>query len=94
MLSAKWQTEISMEKRLTLRLNEGEWIVLEGAAKWSGKTVSAWVREAIQEHIKGHVQARMMDRIDERIYQLTKDSGEAKKALAKILAILDQVEFE
>lgn len=85
---------VSMAKSVNIRLDDGAYLVVEGAAKSAGVTVSAWVREAIQEHIKGHVQARMMDRIDERIYRLVKHSEKADKALAKILTILDQVEIE
>jgi len=83
-----------MAKSVNIRLDDGAYLVVEGAAKKSGKTVSAWVREAIQEHIKGHVQARMMDRMDDRIYHIGKDTAEMKKTLAAVKKILDQVEIE
>lgn len=83
-----------MAKSVNIRLDDGAYLVVEGAAKSAGVTVSAWVREAIQEHIKGHVQARMMDRMDERIYHISKDTAEMKKTLAAVKTILDQVEIE
>lgn len=47
-------------------------MVVEANAKKNHQTVSEWIRHAVDEQIKRTVNSRALDRIDERVYDLTK----------------------
>jgi len=65
-----------MEKSLHFRVNEGVHMVIEANAKKNHQTVSDWLRQAVNEHIKHTLNSRALDRIDERVYDLTKSNKE------------------
>jgi len=78
-----------MEKSLHFRVNEGVHMVIEANAKKNHQTVSDWLRQAVNEHIKRTVNDRALDRIDERVYDLTKSN---KELIAINQDILSRVE--
>jgi uncharacterized protein (DUF1778 family) len=82
-----------MAKSITFRLDDGIAMVIEAAAKQRNQSVSMWVRDAVQERIRDHVQRRTLDRMDERIYQLTKDAKDIKATLAKLQEAMENIEF-
>jgi uncharacterized protein (DUF1778 family) len=71
-----------MEKRVTIRLDEGTYLLIEANAKQQDQSVSDWIRAAIQEQVKRTVNSRLLDRIDERVYEVTKHVAEIKRIMA------------
>lgn len=71
-----------MEKRVTIRLDEGTYMLIEANAKKQGKSVSSWLRDAIHEHVRGNIERQIMDRLDERVYEVMKNVTEIKKVMA------------
>ena len=92
-LSDKWQTRFSMEKRTTVRLEEGTYLLIEANAKKQGQTVSDWIRAAIQEQIKRTVNSRILDRIDERVYTQGKELAQIKAMLTRLQETMNNIEF-
>ena len=80
-----------MEKKLSLRLEQGTYLVVEANAEKQGITVSDWIRSAIQEHIKRSVNNRVLDRLDERTYALNKDMIEVKAMLGRLQEAVDDL---
>lgn len=80
-----------MEKKLSLRLEQGTFLVVEANAEKQGITVSDWIRSAIQEHIKRSVNNRVLDRLDERTYALNKDMIEVKAMLGRLQEAVDDL---
>ena len=80
-----------MEKKLSLRLEQGTFMVVEANAEKQGITVSDWIRSAIQEHIKRSVNNRVLDRLDERTYALNKDMIEVKAMLGRLQEAVDDL---
>ncbi len=78
-----------MEKSLHFRVNESVHMVIEANAKKNHQTVSDWLRQAVEEQIKRTVNDRALDRIDERVYDLTKSN---KELIAINQDILSRVE--
>lgn len=81
-----------MEKKLSLRLEQGTFLIVEANAEKQGITVSDWIRSAIQEHIKRSVNNRVLDRLDERTYALNKDMIEVKAMLVRLQEAVDLLE--
>ena len=75
-----------MEKSLHFRVNEGVHMVIEANARKNHQTVSDWLRQAVDEHIKRTVNDRALDRIDERVYDLTKSNQELTAINQEILS--------
>ena len=72
-----------MTKRITVRINDGVYMVLEANARKNHQTVSDWLRHAVDEQIKRTVNDRALDRIDERVYDLTKSNKTIIEKLEK-----------
>jgi predicted DNA-binding protein len=81
-----------MEKKLSLRLDQGTYLVIEANAEKQGLTVSDWIRAAINENIKRSVNNRILDRLDERTYDLHKGMSEVKAMLVKLQESVDEIE--
>lgn len=75
-----------MEKSLHFRVNEGVHMVIEANAKKNHQTVSDWLRYAVEEQIKRTINSRALDRIDERVYDLTKSNQELTAINQEILS--------
>lgn len=82
-----------MEKRVTMRLDEGTFMVIEANAKKNHQTVSDWLRQAVREQIKRTVNDRAMDRIDERVYDLTKSNKTIIEKLEKLQREFERLEI-
>jgi hypothetical protein len=82
-----------MEKRITIRLNEGAFMVVDANAKKNHQTVSEWIRHAVDEQIKRTVNSRALDRIDERVYDLTKSNKTIIDKLEKLQRELERLEI-
>jgi predicted DNA-binding protein len=80
-----------MDRNVNFRLDSGTYMVIEANAKKQGQTVSDWIRAAIQEQVKRTVNVRMLDRIDERVYALTKDTSAIKAMLTKLQEAVDEI---
>ncbi|MBU2717848.1 hypothetical protein HF563_00240 [Acidithiobacillus ferridurans] len=74
-----------MEKKLSLRLDQGLYMVIEANAQKQEQTVSDWIRAAIQDHIKRSVNNRVLDRLDERTYSIQKDMVKHREEVLKML---------
>ena len=74
---------VFMTKRITVRINDGVYMVLEANARKNHQTVSDWLRHAVEEQIKRTVNDRALDRIDERVYDLTKSNKTIIEKLEK-----------
>ncbi|MBU2764750.1 hypothetical protein HAP94_00710 [Acidithiobacillus ferrivorans] len=80
-----------MEKKLSLRLDQGLYMVIEANAQKQEQTVSDWIRAAIQDHIKRSVNNRVLDRLDERTYSIQKDMVKHRE---EVLKMLEQVRVD
>lgn len=78
-----------MDRNVNFRMHEGTFMVIEANAKKNHQTVSDWLRHAVEEQIKRTVNDRALDRIDERVYDLTKSN---KELIAINQDILSRVE--
>ncbi len=81
-----------MEKSIHFRLNEGTYIIIEANAKKNHQTVSDWLRHAVDVQIKRTVNDRALDRIDERVYDLTKSSKELTIINQEILSRVEKLQ--
>lgn len=80
-----------MEKKISLRLDQGLYMVIEANAQKQEQTVSDWIRAAIQDHIKRSVNNRVLDRLDERTYSIQKDMVKHRE---EVLKMLEQVRVD
>jgi predicted HicB family RNase H-like nuclease len=53
-----------MEKKVSIRLDEGVHMLIEANAKKNYQTVSDWIRHAVDEQIKRTINSRALDRIE------------------------------
>ena len=84
--------DAKLEKKLSLRVDQGTYLIIEANAEKQGLTVSDWIRAAINEHIKRSVNNRILDRLDERTHALHKDMSEVKVMLTKLQEAVDDLE--
>lgn len=82
-----------MVKRVTVRIEDGVFMVIEANAKKNHQTVVDWIRNAIDEQIKRAIDSRILDRLDERVYRIDKGVSEIKGILEKVQAAVDQLEL-
>lgn len=82
---------VFMTKRITVRINDGVYMVLEANAKKNHQTVVDWMRAAIDEKIKNAVHDRSIDRIDERVYDLTKSGKELTEGNKQIVSVNQEI---
>jgi hypothetical protein len=80
-----------MEKSLHFRVNEGVHMVIEANAKKNHQTVSDWLRHAVDEQIKRTINSRALDRIDERVYDLTKSSKELTEGNKQLASVNQEI---
>lgn len=81
-----------MVKRITVRMEEGVFMIVEANAKKNHQTVVDWIRAAVDEQIKRTVNDRILDRLDERVHRIDKGVSELKGMLEKVQAAVDQLE--
>ncbi|MBU2834410.1 hypothetical protein HF673_01090 [Acidithiobacillus thiooxidans] len=81
-----------MTKRITVRIDDGVYMVLEANANKNHQTVVDWIRSAIEEKIKSAVHDRAIDRIDERVYRMDKTVSEIQKEMRKVYEALNKLE--
>ena len=77
-----------MVKQITVRLDDGVFMVVEANAKKSHQTVADWIRAAVDEQIKRTVNDRILDRLDERTYSIQKDLVKHKDEVLKLLEVV------
>ena len=80
-----------MTRSVTFRLEEGTYLLVEANAKKQGRTVSDWIRAAIQERVKRTVNSRILDRIDERVYTQGRELAVVKSMLIKLQEAVDEI---
>lgn len=68
-------------------------MVVDANAKKNHQTVSEWIRHAVDEQIKRTVNSRALDRIDERVYDLTKSNKTIIDKLEKLQRELERLEI-
>lgn len=80
-----------MVKRITVRMEEGVFMIVEANAKKNHQTVVDWIRAAVDEQIKRTVNDRILDRLDERVHRIDKGTTEIKAMLAKLQEAVDEI---
>jgi hypothetical protein len=80
-----------MVKRVTVRIDEGVYMVIEANAEKNHQTVVDWIRAAIDEQIKRTVDHRILDRMDERVYRIDKGVTELKTLLKAVQEAVDEI---
>lgn len=80
-----------MEKNVNFRMNEGTFMVIEANAKKNHQTVSDWLRHAVDEQIKRTINSRALDRIDERVYDLTKSNKELTEGNKQLASVNQEI---
>lgn len=66
-------------------------MVIEANAKKNHQTVSDWLRQAVDEQIRRTVNNRALDRIDERVYDLTKSSKELTEGNRQLTSVNQEI---
>ncbi|MDA8114508.1 MAG: hypothetical protein M0Z43_07245 [Acidithiobacillus sp.] len=80
-----------MVKQITVRLDDGVFMVVEANAKKSHQTVADWIRAAVDEQIKRTVNTRILDRLDERMYRVDKGMTEVMAMLTRLQEAVDEI---